>query len=575
MNFKPLVIALFSIIFFICANPALAQENEKDTDKLEPYQKTITIFLNLGFDNNQAVAMAAIYYLGTGDYSKAEKAAQTIIAHEAGAFLNAEAVFRKANYQKAYRLYEQLAEKYPENGIALLRMGLISIFREDYQLAEEQISKAASLEKKNPEVELALGRLYIMRGDAPAKAIASLRNAFAGYKENKELNFELGSIYYEKGSYKEAEYFFDRAIQLGAREEKHRLAFAKSKYYQGKNDEALVEIRKVLRRNKRSAEANYFLGAIQMERKKYSRAVQAFQKADKMGKGFGDSRYYLGKIKSFQGLHHEAMQDLLQFRMDRISQGKGYGPNFDDSMKTILDIESVLKVERLPHQIPGSKEGMVEIRGGELFFGWDGVSGRTDEQRREVKRFLMDEAEVTAADYAVFVKATSWNLPKISGRGEAIARLSWNNDSREPSETAAPLPMVFVSWQDALAYAAWCGKRLPTEVEWEFAAHGRDISKPYPWGDGKPNSDKVIFSRPEGAVPAREGYLGENGLYNICGNVAEWCLGEPEKNKKPYRGGHWRSGAEDLKVFIRGELSRKATNAFVGFRCAADITEEK
>lgn len=572
-KFRPLFYLL--IILFVCANLTMAQSKTPEKDLSESVSVMKRSWQGFGFSEGQAAIISSLYFIGTADYGKAEKCSETIKNSEIGSFLIAESVFRRGNFKKANRLFEKVSDKYPENSLALLRIGTILMMQDNYEKAEEVLNRAAALDKENVDVQLQLGRLYVLRGDSPAKALTSLRSAFSGYQESTELNYEIGGIYYEKGSFKEAEYFFDRAVKLGGREEKYRIALAKAMYYQGKNDLALKEIRRVLKSSKRSQEANYFLGAIQLERKRYSRAIQAFRKAERKGKSFGDSRYYIGKIKFFQGLHQEAIRDLLQYRVAKIVSGEDQGANFQDSMKTILDIESILKIERLPHQIPGSREGMILVRGRELFFGWDGKSERTDEQRLEIERFLLDAVEVSTDDYAVFVKAAGWKTPEVSGRGEAISKMLWNREALEPGETASQLPVTFVSWKDAMAYAAWAGKRLPRESEWELAARGKDIANPYPWGDKGPNRDIVVFSADRGPGFANAGYCDENGFYNIVGNVAEWCLGDSDSKKKPYRGGHWRSVAEDLKVFIRGELSQQATNAFVGFRCASEYIEEE
>jgi formylglycine-generating enzyme required for sulfatase activity len=126
--------------------------------------------------------------------------------------------------------------------------------------------------------------------------------------------------------------------------------------------------------------------------------------------------------------------------------------------------------------------------------------------------FHMDSTEVTHAQYRVFIEQTGHRKPRY-----------WtDNRYNQPNQ-----PVVGVDWHDAVAYANWARKRLPTEAEWEYAARGGLQGKRYPWGDeishddanynGAGGKDKWRYCSPVGSFEAN-GY----GLYDMAGNSPDF-----------------------------------------------------
>jgi formylglycine-generating enzyme len=158
------------------------------------------------------------------------------------------------------------------------------------------------------------------------------------------------------------------------------------------------------------------------------------------------------------------------------------------------------------------------IPAGSFLMGSDaGQPGQEDERpvhRVEVDAFEMSVFPVTRAEYAAFLDATGHDTPR-----------EWT----EPVFAAGDLPVVGVSWHDAVAYCAWrarsgSAERLPTEAEWERAARGGIDGAAFPWGDDVP---AWIPDGGRGPLPAPWPVtLGEPnpfGLFGIAANVHEWC----------------------------------------------------
>ena len=188
----------------------------------------------------------------------------------------------------------------------------------------------------------------------------------------------------------------------------------------------------------------------------------------------------------------------------------------------------------------------------------------------------MDVTEITNARYRVFMQQTGHRQPP-----------RWTDSNyNQPNQ-----PVVGVYWHDAMVYATWAGKRLPTEAEWEYAARGGLVGKRYPWGDeithddanylGIGGKDKWSNAAPVGSFEAN-GY----GLYDMAGNVWEWCAdwydkdyyqNSPAKNplgpgtgtSRVLRGGGWYGKTCLLRVADRGCYDPDNRSEILGFRCVS------
>jgi serine/threonine-protein kinase len=225
-----------------------------------------------------------------------------------------------------------------------------------------------------------------------------------------------------------------------------------------------------------------------------------------------------------------------------------------------------------PTSPPVAPAGMVYILGGKFTMGLNDSSNDFEkpEHERTVGAFFLDRNEVSVEDYYKFIKETGRKPPD-----------KWSKDWKEGKFTydESKLPVTNVNWHDAKAYAQWAGKRLPTEIEWEYAARGSD-RRLYPWGNdfdslrANVESDKKVL-RPIGRFPQTGA-----GLFDMAGNAMEWTDSDSfaypgssaqAATGKILRGGSFLTKKNEATVVTRTVLAPDRAREDVGFRCASDI----
>lgn len=266
-----------------------------------------------------------------------------------------------------------------------------------------------------------------------------------------------------------------------------------------------------------------------------------------------------------------------------------------------------------------AEDEMVEIPGGSLLMGTSAADGRDGEspvRKVKVESFLMDKYPVSNEDFREFVRAKKYKTEaesigwsfvfedfvpeetrsKITERIESAPWWlpTWRASWRQPAGPASGIkermdfPVVHVSWNDALSFCEWRGKRLPSEEEWEWAARGGLEGRTYPWGnkfktkranlwqgsfpDNDTAEDGFHGVSPVSAFPPQNSY----GLYDMLGNTWEWTSTSFRGSQKMFvlRGASFIDtvdGSANHKARITTRMGNTPDSASdnLSFRCAA------
>ncbi|MFF2091579.1 formylglycine-generating enzyme family protein [Paenibacillus sp. NPDC058174] len=289
-------------------------------------------------------------------------------------------------------------------------------------------------------------------------------------------------------------------------------------------------------------------------------------------------------------------------------------------VKTAADTPNVVSNYAVPQL---QREGMLYLHGGTFLMGADEKEGFPEDGEGPVRDttvspFYMDETAVTNERFSRFINETGyitdaekygWSFVFHLLVSSETAKLvkhkvtetpwwyvvegaNWRHPEGPDSgvDNRYDHPVIHVSWNDAIAYCNWAGKRLPKETEWEYAARGGLVQKRYPWGDELEPDGEHRCNIWQGDFPyhntTKDGYLGTAparsyqpngfGLYNMSGNVWEWAddAFHSSGESKSMRGGSYlchNSYCNRYRVAARSKNTPDSSSGNVGFRCVADV----
>lgn len=259
-----------------------------------------------------------------------------------------------------------------------------------------------------------------------------------------------------------------------------------------------------------------------------------------------------------------------------------------------------------------SKSKMIFFEGGTFMLGSnDGLEQESPAHNVTLKPFSIDKTPVTVEQFRIFAEATNYKTEAENFGDSGVFNFDTQQWELLPGafwqkpfgpngpEAQNNHPVTHISWNDAVAFAQWAGKRLPSEAEWEFAARsGKNSDNKYSWGNEVSVNGKYFANTWQGTLQSPEttdgfkftspvGAFGENeaGLTDMGGNVWQWCADNykaypgssapisEDPNVKAIRSGSFffdEYGDKSLTVSFRSMNSHETSLFNTGFRCAKD-----
>ncbi len=353
----------------------------------------------------------------------------------------------------------------------------------------------------------------------------------------------------------------------------------------------------VLKQKKELAIKYYKQGTDYCDAESYDLAMESYKKAEEAFPDFPALQYNMGWLCGKLGDPERAIRHLQRYialspNAADVTETQSYINVLQQLLEKRKDVLSTLnsRDEIMKRALIEQKKkyDMVTIPAGEFIMGTD--NAREDEypeHRVYLDAYKIDRYEVTNAQYWEFLeymKKTNDHSKcyKAETSGKDHTPRFWDNEYYNVPD----YPVARIDWYDAYAYAAWAGKRLPTEAEWEKAARGMD-GRNFPWGNEWDPIRCNLSGEPKPGGSIENG-KSVYGCYDMAGSVYEWCddwylntyyTESPSLNPKGPSGGVRRvirGGSRFSKPFqVRANMRKSEQpelfNLALGFRCAQDV----